>query len=761
MKLKTRENHMFKMLKMGKIGLISLIIISFTTFYPTWKLYSNPIQESDAKSFLDSLLSIMTIEEKIGQLNMFHWPWTAQDDSFKTVYEQMIRDGKIGSFLGIYGVNKTKELQKIAVEESRLGIPLLFAFDVIHGWRTIFPVPLAEACSWDLETIEKTARVAAVEATSSGIHWTFAPMVDIARDPRWGRIVEGSGEDPFLGSRIAAARVKGFQGDKLDNENTLLACAKHFTAYGAAEGGRDYNTAEISNRTLFEVYLPPFHAAVKAGVATIMGAFNEIAGLPMHANEQLLTSVLRNQWGFNGVVVSDWTAIKELQSHGVAADSAAAGLLALRAGVDVDMVSGIYLTKLPVLVREGKISEDLINQAARRVLKAKYDLGLFNDPFKYHNSQREQNNILTAENLQLAREMARKSIVLLKNSDNILPLKKNLKSIAVIGELAADKVSPLGAWAGIGDTHDVISILEGIKGAISPETKVYFQAAYDSNGFENNREFQKASDVAKKCELVILVLGEPARMSGEAASRSDISLPNDQIKLLRMLIKNNKPLVVILMNGRPLALDEVAKETSTILETWHLGVQMGNAVADVLFGDYNPSGKLVVTFPRTTGQIPIYYNHKNTGRPPDVNDHYTSKYIDLDWTPLFPFGYGLSYTNYKYSDIFCSRSSITIKDSLLVSVRVANTGQREGEEIVQMYIQDVSASITRPLKELKGFKRVHLQPAEIQKVDFWVTPDMLSFLDQRMQKIVEPGLFKIFIGGNSVNTIEQTFEVVN
>src|SRR4030042_6463491 len=490
-KKKPARNHMSKMLKICKSWFICLSIIFLTTFYPYGKLYSDPLQKSNPDHFIDSLLSIMTIEEKIGQLNMFHWPWSAQDDSFKTVYEKMIRDGKIGSFLGMYGVKNTKELQKIAVEESRLGIPLLFAFDVIHGWRTIFPVPLAEACSWDLETIEKTARAAAVEASSSGIHWTFAPMVDIARDPRWGRIVEGSGEDPFLGSMIAAARVKGFQGDKLDDENTLLACAKHFTAYGGVEGGRDYNTVDISDRTLFEVYLPPFHAAVKAGVATIMGAFNEIAGVPMHANEQLLTSVLRNQWGFNGLVVSDWTAIKELQSHGVAADPAAAGMLALRAGVDIDMVSGIYLTELPALVKAGKISEALINKAARRVLKAKHALGLFNDPFKYHNIQREQNNILSAENLQLARDMARKSIVLLKNSANILPLKKNLKSIALIGGLATDQVSPLGAWAGIGDTHDVISILEGIRGAVSPKTKVSFRAAYDSNGFENYGEFQK------------------------------------------------------------------------------------------------------------------------------------------------------------------------------------------------------------------------------------------------------------------------------
>jgi beta-glucosidase len=703
----------------------------------------------------------MTLDEKIGQLNMFHWPWTVQDDSFKTVYEQMIREGKIGSFLGIYGVDRTLELQKIAVEQSRLGIPLLFAFDVIHGWKTTFPVPLAEACSWDLEMIEKTARVAAIEATSSGIHWTFAPMVDIARDPRWGRVVEGSGEDPFLGSMIAAARVKGFQGDKLDDENTLLACAKHFTAYGGAEGGRDYNTVDISERTLFEVYLPPFQASVNAGVSTIMGAFNEIAGLPMHANERLLTTVLRKEWGFDGLVVSDWTAIKELQAHGVASDPAEACRLALQAGVDVDMVSGIYLRHLPEMVREGKISEDLINQAARRVLKAKHNLGLFNDPYKYHNVQKEQDASLTSQNIQLALQMARKSIVLLKNSDNILPLKKDIKSLAVIGALAKDRISPLGAWSGIGDSSIVVSVWEGIKRAVSPKTKLVFRAAYDSKGFVKSNEFQEAAELARKCETVIVVLGEPSLMSGEAASRSDIGLPGDQVRLLELLNKNTKSLVVILMNGRPLALEGIAEQISTILESWNLGIQMGNAVADVIFGDYNPSGKLPVTFPRTTGQIPIYYNHKKTGRPPDINDHYTSKYIDLAWTPLFPFGYGLSYTSYSYNDIFCSRSSITSKDSLLVSVRVTNTGQREGDEIIQLYIQDVSASITRPLKELKGFRTVHLRPAESQKVDFLITPEMLSFYDQRMRKIVEPGLFKIFIGGNSVNTIEQIFEVVN
>ncbi len=736
------------------IAITKILVVNFIN--PS--LSQDP-KDSEMDCFLDSLLSVMTLEEKVGQLNMFHWPWTATDDTFATVYKQMIREGKIGSFLGIYGVDKTYELQRIAVEESRLGIPLLFAFDVIHGWRTVFPVPLAESCSWDLELIEKTSHIAAIEASSAGIYWTFAPMVDIARDPRWGRIVEGSGEDPFLGEMIAAARVRGFQGKSLQEENAILACAKHFTAYGGAEGGRDYNTVDISERTLFEIYLPPFHAAVDAGVATIMGAFNEIGGIPMHGNEYLLNTILRKQWGFSGLVVSDWTAINELQFHGIAEDSLAAARIALTSGVDVDMVSGIYLNKLPLLIKEGKLSEDLINQAVRRMLKAKYQIGLFTNPYRYQNAERERTNILKPEHIELARKMARKSIVLLKNSNQQLPLKKNLKSLAIIGALAMDKNSHLGAWHGVGDTQNVVTILEGIKTAVSPGTKVFYTDGYDSNGVVTPEKLRTAKDIAKKSEAVIIVVGEPATMSGEAASRSDISLPGNQEVLIKTITRANRSVVMILMNGRPLALEGIIDKPSAVLEAWHLGIQMGNAVADVIFGDYNPGGKLSVTFPRHTGQIPIYYNHKRTGRPPSLSDKYTSKYIDRDWTPLFPFGYGLSYTTFTYNDMSVDKTFLKNGDSLHVSIRVTNNGNREGEEVVQLYIQDEIASFTRPVKELKGFKKLSLLPGKSQIVTFKITPEMLTMYNSQMKRIIEPGKFKVFVGGNSVETIEKSFEV--
>lgn len=750
---------MSKFLKIQHRIFLYILFVQMLIFNFIHPPLSQEFKDPGMDCFLDSLLSVMTLEEKVGQLNMFHWPWTETDDTFATVYKQMIREGKIGSFLGIYGVNKTYELQKIAVEESRLGIPLLFDFDVIHGWRTVFPVPLAESCSWDLELIENTSHIAAIEASSAGIYWTFAPMVDIARDPRWGRIVEGSGEDPFLSAMIAMARVRGFQGKSLQEENAILACAKHFTAYGGAEGGRDYNTVDISERTLFEIYLPPFHAAVNAGVATIMGAFNEIAGIPMHA-EYLLKTILRKQWGFSGLVVSDWTAINELQFHGIAEDSTAAARIALTSGVDVDMVSGIYLHKLPLLIKEGKLSEDLINQAVRRMLKAKYQIGLFTNPYRYQNAERERTNILKPEHIDLAKKMARKSIVLLKNSNQQLPLKKNLKSLAIIGALAVDKNSHLGAWHGIGDTQNVVTILEGIKTAVSPRTKIFYADGYDFNGVVTPEKFKIAKDIAKKSEAVIVVIGEPAAMSGEAASRSDISLPGDQEVLIKTITQANKSVVTILVNGRPLALEGIIDKLSAVLETWHLGIQMGNAVAEVIFGDYNPSGKLSVTFPRHTGQIPIYYNHKNTGRPPSLSDKYTSKYIDREWTPLFPFGYGLSYTTFTYDDMSIDKPCLKNGDSLHVFVSVTNNGHREGEEVVQMYIQDEIASFTRPVKELKGFKKISLLPGKSQIVTFTITPEMLSMYNRQMKKMIEPGKFKVFVGGNSVETIEKSFDVI-
>ncbi len=654
---------------------------------------------------------------------------------------------------------RSREMQRIAVEESRLKIPLLFAHDVIHGWRTTFPVPLAEAASWNPAAAEKSARIAAIEATAAGLHWTFAPMVDIARDPRWGRIVEGSGEDPYLGAVMAAARVRGFQGENLNDPATMLACAKHCAAYGAAEGGRDYNVAEVSERTLREIYLPPFHAAVEAGVGSLMGAFNEVAGVPMHANEYLLNQVLRGEWGFTGLVVSDFTAIMELQTHGVAATPADAGLAALRAGVDVDMVSGIYQTDLPDLVRQGRLAEALVDQAVRRVLRAKFQLGLFDDPYRYHDEGREMQRILTPEHRAAARDIARQSIVLLKNEGKVLPLPKNPGTLAVIGALATDSLSQLGAWKAEGRPEDAVSVLTGIRKAVAPGTVVKYTPAYQIPSFECSDGYDAAVQLARETEVVLLVLGETANMSGEASNRTAIELPGDQVELAKRLQSTGKPVVVLLMNGRPLAIPWLAEHIPAIVEGWFLGSQMGPAVADVLFGEVNPSGKLPVTLPRATGQIPIYYNHKNTGRPPDENNYYTSKYLDLHWTPQFPFGWGLSYTTFSYTAPQLSTPTMATHDSLVVTTTVSNTGQRPGTEVAQLYLQDVVGSVTRPVKQLRGFQRINLQPGESRTVTFVITPEDLAFYDLNMQRMVEPGEFRVFVGGNSVDLTEATFRV--
>lgn len=706
----------------------------------------------------------MTLEEKLGQLAQYRWSW--RDDTVKEQYRQYIREGRVGSFLGIAGVGHTRELQRLAVEESRLKIPLLFAEDVIHGWRTTFPVPLAEAGSWDPAAVERSARIAAIEASAMGLHWTFAPMVDIARDPRWGRIVEGSGEDPYLGSVMAAARVRGFsRGGDLSAPNTLLACAKHFAAYGGAEGGRDYNTVELSERTLREIYLEPFRAAVQAGAGSIMSAFNEVNGVPMTANGWMINDILRGEWGFTGLVVSDYTAVAELQPHGVAANRAEAGVLALTAGVDIDMVSGIYGNDLAELVRQGKLEEALVDQAVRRVLEAKYRLGLFDDPYRYHDAEREKTSLLTPEHLAAAREMARKSIVLLKNEKEILPLSKNLKTLAVIGALADDRRSSLGPWSGAGDTADVVTLLEGIERALPASAKILYAEGYDKKTFTDRGGFARAIQAAKSAEAVILVLGETAGMSGEASNRASLDLPGEQEALARAIHAVGKPLVVVLMNGRPLSINWLAEgsfgaeNVPAILETWFLGVQTGPAAADVLFGDYNPGGKLPATFPRSAGQIPIYYNHKNTGRPPIAGEHYTSQYLDLPFTPLYPFGYGLSYTTFEYGAPRLSVPEMEFIDTLTVEVNVTNTGKRPGDEVVQFYIQDEVASVTRPVKQLRGFRRIHLEPGETQTVTFQLTFEDLAFYNQEMQWVVEPGFFKVFLGGNSVEVQEARFEI--
>lgn len=709
-------------------------------------------------SFIDSLLAQMTIEEKLGQLAQYSGQTLQTGPEMPPGGEEDVRAGRIGSFLNIYGAEATRAFQRIAVEESRLGIPLLFAHDVIHGFRTIFPIPVAEAAAWNPEAAERSARVAAVEATAHGLHWTFAPMVDLARDPRWGRIVEGAGEDPYLASVLAAARVRGFQGTDLRDPSTLLACVKHFAAYGAAEGGRDYNVADISERTLREMYLPPYKAAVDAGAATVMAAFNEIAGVPAHADRRLLQDVLREEWGFDGMVVSDWTGVLELIAHGVAADRVEAGRLALKAGVDMDMISGIYGRDLPEVVREGRLDEALVDAAVRRVLEAKYRLGLFDDPYRYSDPAREQALTLTPEHRALAREIAQQSIVLLKN-DGVLPLSKDVGTLAVIGPLADDGVTSLGGWAGAGRAEDAVTVLDGIRQAVSSGTRVLHVRGTDVTGTDTSG-IAEAVAAARQADAVVLVLGETVEMSSEAGSRAKLDLPGVQQQLVEAIHATGKPVIALLMTGRPLTVTWLDEHVPAVVQTWHLGVEMGNAVADILFGDVNPSGKLPVTFPRHVGQVPLYYNHKRTGRPADEAQRYTSKYVDLPFTPLYPFGYGLSYTTFEYANLRISPQVIHPAGTVTVQADVTNTGSRAGDEIVQLYIRDEVASVTRPVKELRGFERITLQPGETKTVTFTLGPEDLSFLDLHLEHVVEPGFFQVFVGPNSTEGLEGRFEVI-
>ena len=706
--------------------------------------------------FIDSVLARMTIEEKVGQLTQYSGRGTSTGPQVPEGGEAEIRAGKVGSFLGVYGAGYTGRMQHVAVEESRLGIPLLFAHDVIHGFRTIFPVPLAEAASFDPAAVERAARVSAAEAAAHGLHWTFAPMVDIARDPRWGRIVEGAGEDPYLGAAMAAARVRGFQGTDLADTLKILATAKHFVAYGAAEGGRDYNTADVSERTLREVYLPPFHAAVRAGAGSVMAAFNDLDGVPMHANRRLIDGLLRGEWGWDGVLVSDYTGVMELIHHGVAADSAQAALLALNAGVDIDMVSGIYLHEIPRLLREHRLSEAMVDSAVRRVLRAKYRLGLFQDPYRYSSPAREKALTLTPAHLAAARQMARESIVLLRNEDGVLPLSKDIGALAVIGPLADDSASTLGSWSAAGRAEDAVTVAEGLRRAVAPSTAILRARGTGVSDFDTSG-IAEAVRTARRADAVVLVLGEDRDMSGEARNRSSLALPGAQLRLAQAVVATGTPVVVVLMNGRPLATPWLAEHVPAIIEAWYLGVQMGPAVADVIFGDYNPGGKLPVSVPRAVGQVPIYYDHVNTGRPPSEKDRYTSKYLDLPWTPLYPFGYGLSYTTFSYGAPRLSASEIHPADSLVVSVDVSNTGARAGDEVVQLYLRDDVASVARPVKELRRFRRITLRPGETRTVAFTLTSADLAFYDRSMHHVVEPGTFTVFVGTSSESTRQARF----
>ncbi len=716
----------------------------------------HPRSHSPTDRLIDSLIARMTLEQKLGQLNL-----PSVDTRPSPQQLDLVRQGLVGGFLNLTGAAAARAAQHLAVTESRLHIPLLLGYDVIHGYRTIFPIPLAEAAAWDPAAAESTAHVAAREAAAAGVNWTFAPMVDIARDPRWGRIAEGAGEDPYLGSVLAAARVRGFQGSDLRATDAVLATAKHLAAYGAAEGGRDYNTVDVSERTLREIYLPPFRAAVDAGVGSIMTSFNEIAGVPSTANRWLVTTLLRGEWKYSGLVVSDWMAIAQLQAHGVAGSRAEAGKLALAAGVDMDMTSGIYLDDLPALVRSGRIPVASVDRAVRRILRAKATLGLFDDPYHGASVEREAAVLLAAEHRALAHRVAREAIVLLKNDGDLLPLAESAArhTIAVIGPLADDPGAALGAWPGHGDPRDVVTVLAGIRERAGAGVELRYAKGAGIVD-TSTAGFGDAVALARQAGVAVVVVGEAADMSGEAASRSTLGLPGVQQQLLEAVQGTGTPVVLVLLSGRPLAVPWAAEHVPAILEAWALGVETGHAVADVLFGDVSPSGKLPVSVPRAVGQVPIYYNHKNTGRPPS-QDKYTSKYIDLPLpsSPLFPFGYGLSYTTFGYSDLRLSAPRITPAETLRVTVTVTNTGPRSGTEVAQLYVRDEVASVTRPVRALAGFRRIALAPGEAQRVEFALTPRELGCYGPDLRFVVEPGRFRVFVGGSSAEGLEATFEV--
>jgi len=729
----------------------------------------SPLTSARASRFADSVLKLMTLEEKVGQLTQSPGRGTQTGPRAPEGGEAKIRAGRVGSFLGIFGAEYTRELQRIATQESRLKIPLVFAMDVIHGFRTIYPVSIAEAASFNPDRVELSARQSAVEAAAHGLHWTFAPMVDVARDPRWGRIVEGAGEDTHLGEVMSAARVRGFQGGaggvNIGAPDALLATAKHFAAYGGAEGGRDYNTVELSERTLWETYLPPFEAAVKAGVAVIMASFNEIGGTPAHASDWLFGDVLRRRWGFKGLVVSDWSGIQELIAHRVAATRGEAGILALRAGVDVDMSDDIYVDSIAAAVRAGRLPQSFVDSSVHRLLRVKYALGLFQDPYRFSDVARERRFTLAPQHVEAARVAAREAIVLLKNANKTLPLRKDLRTIAVIGPLADDARSALGNWAADGKPEETVSALAGIRSAVATSTRVIHVrgASVDT---ADTTGFAQARSAAAEADAIVLVLGEREDMSAEAASRSSIALPGSQVDLARAVIRaarqsnggQSKPVVAVLMNGRPLAIPELASEAPAIVESWFLGSQHGRALADVLFGDYNPGGRLPATFPRTTGQIPIYYNHRNTGRPGDSAAKYTSKYLDLPLTPLFPFGFGLSYTTFEYTRLRLSSPRIGAGDSLEVAVDLRNTGDRAGEEVVQLYVRDDVASVAQPVRALKAFRRVALRPGETRTVTFKLGPSSFALYDRQMRHVVEPGTFTVYVGTDSNAALSSRFE---
>ncbi len=714
-----------------------------------------------------ALVAKMTVEEKIGQLNLLTPGGNVPTGAVvSNDVEGKIAKGQVGGLFGIMTPEKVRQAQTIAVKQSRLHIPLLFGLDVIHGHRTIFPIPLGLAASWDTVLVQQSARIAATEATADGLNWAFSPMVDIARDPRWGRVAEGAGEDPYLGSLMAKAMVKGYQGNDLSSNNTLMACVKHFALYGAAEAGRDYNTVDMSPVKMYEYYLLPYKAAVDAGVGSVMSSFNEINGVPATANQWLLTDLLRKQWGFKGLVVSDYTSVNEMIAHGIG-DLKTVSARALSAGLDMDMVGEGFLTTLPQSLKEGKASMQDIDAACTRIIEAKYKLGLFDDPYRYVDESRPAKDILTPENRKAARAIAAHSFVLLKNHAQILPLQRK-GTIALIGPLADNKKEMLGTWVVAGDPMKSVTVLEGLKEAGGSQVNLlYAQGANitdDPYLFSNLNPFgpqvekssrtpeamlQEAVETANKADVVVAVLGESVTMSGEASSRSDIGIPESQKNLLKVLVQTGKPVVLVVFTGRPLTLDWEDAHVNAILNVWAPGTEAGHAISDVLYGDYNPSGKLTMTFPRNVGQIPLYYNHKRTGRPFNAQNKFTSKYLDIPNEPLYPFGYGLSYTNFVYGDLQLSKKNLKGNDTLKATITVKNAGNYAGEETVQLYISDPVASITRSVKDLKGFQKIFLQPGEQKEVSFTITTEQLKFYNSALKYDWEPGEFIIEAGTNS------------
>lgn len=772
-------------MKKQNLIVISIVLLSIFFYGFTPPTEHKPIHlnsenvYSSIEQKVDSVLALMHLNEKIGQLVQYNGKWDAtgptstKNDQYKL---EKLKKGEVGSMLNILSVASIRETQKIIMENSRLKIPLVFAYDVIHGYKTIFPVPLGESASWDLDLIKKTASIAAKEAAASGLNWTFAPMIDVSRDARWGRIMEGAGEDPYLNAVIGVARVQGFQGNNLSEVFTIAACAKHFAGYGFAEAGRDYNTVNIGEYELYNAILPPFKAVAKAGVATFMNSFNEIDGIPATAHKVLQRDILKGDWGWNGAVVSDWGSIGEMVAHGYAENDKHAAELALNAGSDVDMESYAYEGHLETLFKENKISLELLDDAVRRVLRLKFQLGLFDDPYKYCNEIREKNNVFTKEHLAIARDAAKKSIVLLKNETNILPLSKNIKSIAIIGPLAHDKDAPLGNWRAQAEYNSAVSLLEGVKNAVSPSTKIIYEKGGDltipsvkpgENQFLYPLKFNDtdtsgiaaAVDAAKKAEVVLLAIGEDAYQSGEGRSQTQIGFYGVQQQLLEAVYKVNKNIVIVLMNGRPMDIAWAAKNTPSILECWFLGSESGNAIADVLFGDYNPSGKLPVSFPLNVGQEPLYYNQKNTGRPNSINHVTYSGYVDSPNTALFPFGFGLSYSTFEYKNLKLDKKDIPKNGEIKLTVEVSNTGKIDGEEVIQLYIRDLFGSITRPVKELKSFNKTMIKAGETKTVNFIINAEMLQFYTINKKWEVESGEFNVWVGGDSNTTLKAVFSV--